>query len=117
MKLPAIKIIVKVVRLTPNFKVLKVPILKIHTYKSTIRKKKPAKKHKCVKAAQYATEQPMCHWRNQTRKKKKIPGGKWKWKQPMQLSKDTSKRKVYCNTSLPRETIKKCQINNLSLHL
>ena len=61
MKLPAIKIIVKVVRLTPNFKVLKVPILKIHTYKSTIRKKKPAKKHKCVKAAQYATEQPMCH--------------------------------------------------------
>lgn len=70
MKLPAREITVKVVRLTPNFKVLKVPILKIHTYKSTIRKKKTAKKHKCVKAAQYATEQPMCHWRNQRRKKK-----------------------------------------------
>ena len=24
-----------------------------------------------MKAAQYATEQPMCHWRNQRRKKKK----------------------------------------------
>ena len=35
----------------------------------------------------------------------------------MQLSKDTSKRKVYCNTSLPRETIKKSHINNLTLHL
>lgn len=60
MKLPARKITVKVVRLTPNFKVLKIPILKIHAYKSTIRKK-TAKKHKRVKAAQYVTEQPMCH--------------------------------------------------------
>ena len=35
----------------------------------------------------------------------------------MQLSKDTFKGKVYCSTSLPRETIKKSQINNKSLHL
>ena len=35
----------------------------------------------------------------------------------MQLSKDTSKRKVYFNTRLPRETIKKSHINNLTLHL
>ena len=39
---------------------------------------------------------------------KKVPRGKWRWKQnnpkPMGCSKSSSKREVYSNTILPQET-------------
>ena len=55
---------------------------------------------------QYATKQPMDHWRNQ-RGNQKMPRDKWKWKHNnpklMGHSKSISKREVYSNTSLPQE--------------
>ena len=54
----------------------------------------------------------MDHWRNQ--RLKKIPEDKWKWKhddpKPMGNKKNSSKRKVYSDTSLP-------QTNNLTVYL
>ena len=64
---------------------------------------------------QYATKQPVDHWRNQ-RGNKTIPRDKWKWKhsyqKPIGHRKSSSKREVYSNTSLPWETTttKKSQI-------
>ena len=59
-----------------------------------------------MEAKHYATKQPMDHWRNQ-RGNKKIPRDKWKWKHddpnPVELSKSSSKREVYSDTSLPQE--------------
>ena len=42
-------------------------------------KGKTSRKHKHMAAKQYATKQPLVHWRNQ-KKLKKIPRDKWKWK-------------------------------------
>ena len=50
-----------------------------------------------MEAKQYATKQPMDHWRNQTGNLK-IPRDKWQWKhddpKPMGCSKSGSKREV-----------------------
>ena len=60
-----------------------------------------------MEAKQYATKQPMDHWRNQTGNLK-IPGDKWKRKhnnpKSMVCSKSSSKREVYSNIILPQET-------------
>ena len=62
-----------------------------------------------MEAKIYATEKPTDHWRNQ-RGDKKIPKGKWKQKhndlKPLGCSKNSSKREVYSDTSLPQETRK-----------
>ena len=71
-----------------------------------------------MEAKQYATKQPMDHWRNQ-RGNQKIPRDKWKWKhndpKTMGCSKISSKREVYSNTIVSQETRKIS--NNLTLHL
>ena len=73
------------------------------------KKEKTVKIHKHVKTKQYATKQPICHWRNQ-RGNHKIPRDKWKWKhdklKPIGLSKSSSKKEFYNNTLLPQETRK-----------
>ena len=60
---------------------------------------------------------PMYHWRNQ-RENQKISGDIWKWKhnnpKSMGNSKNSSKRKVYSNTSLP-QGIRKFSNNQSSL--
>ena len=70
---------------------------------------KNCKKHKHVEAKQYATKQPMDHWRNH-RGNKKIPRDKWKQKhndpKPVVHRKRSSKREVYSDTSLPQATRK-----------
>ena len=62
-----------------------------------------------MEAKQYATKQPMDHWRIQ-RGNQKIPRDKRKWKhnnpKPMGHSKVNFKREVYSNTMLPQETRK-----------
>ena len=62
-----------------------------------------------MEAKQYATKQPMDHWRNQ-RGNKKLPRDKWKWKhdssKPMWHNKSSSKKEVYSNINLPLETRK-----------
>ena len=67
--------------------------------------KQDSKEHKHMAAKQYATKQPLVHWKN---KIKKIPRDKWKWKhndpKPIGCSKSSSKRKIYSNTVLPQET-------------
>ena len=78
-----------------------------------------------MKAEQYATKQPMDHWRNQRRNQKiteeikKIPRDKWKQKhnnpKPTGHSKSSSKRDVYSNTILHKK-IRKIS-NNLNLYL
>ena len=59
-----------------------------------------------MEAKQYATKQPMNHWRNQ-RGNHKIPRGKWQWKhnspKPMGHSKSSPKKEVYGNIILPQE--------------
>ena len=71
-----------------------------------------------MKAKQYATKQPIGHWRDQ-KGKKEIPGEKWKWKhndpKSMGCNKSNSKREVCYSRSLPQE-IRKIS-NNLPLHL
>ena len=71
-----------------------------------------------MEARQYATKQPMGHWRNQ-RRNQKIPGDKWKWKHnhPKSVghSKSSPKRRVYSDKILPKEARKIS--NNLTLHL
>ena len=58
-------------------------------------------------AKQYATKQPVDHWRNQ-RGNQKLPRGKWRWKHTDPKSKgcikSSSKREVYSNTILAQET-------------
>ena len=58
---------------------------------------------------QYATKQPMDHWRNQ-RGNQKIPREKWQQKhkvpKPLRHSKRGSKREVYSKTILPQDTRK-----------
>ena len=49
------------------------------------------KTHKCVEAKQYATKQPMDHWRNQ-RGNQKIPGDKWKQNMTIQTLQDAAKQ-------------------------
>ena len=67
---------------------------------------------------QYATKQPMDHWRNQ-RGNQKIPRDKWKRKHNdpklMGCNKSSSNREVYSNKILTLETRKTS--NNLILHL
>ena len=65
------------------------------------KKKNNCKKYKHMEAKQYATEQPIGHWKNQRGNKKK-PGDKWKHNDPKSMghSKSHSKRKVYSNTNL-----------------
>ena len=67
------------------------------------------RKHKHMEAKQYATKQPMDHWRNQ-RGNLKIPRDKWQRKhddlKPMWCSKSSPKKEVYSNTILPQETRK-----------
>ena len=62
-----------------------------------------------MEAKQYATKQPIDHWRNQ-RGNLKIPGDKWKWKRNnpkyMRHSKSSFKREFYSDISLPYETRK-----------
>ena len=62
-----------------------------------------------MEAKQYATKQPMDHWRNQTGNQK-IPWDKWTWKQEypkaMAWSESSSNREIYSNTILPQETRK-----------
>ena len=62
-----------------------------------------------MEAKQYATKQPMDHWRNQ-RGNQKIPRDKLTGKhnnpKPMGHSKSSSKREVYSDTSLLQETRK-----------
>ena len=62
-----------------------------------------------MEAKQYATKQPVDHWRNQ-RGNQKIPRDNWKWKQdglkPMACGKSSSNREVYSNTILSQETRK-----------
>ena len=62
-----------------------------------------------MEAKQYATKQPMNHWRNQ-RGNQKLPRDKWKWKhddpRPMGCRKSSSKREIYSDTGLPQETRK-----------
>ena len=62
-----------------------------------------------MEAKQYATTQPMDHQRNQ-RGNPKILGDKWKQKhndsKSMGHSKNSTKREVYSDTSLPQETRK-----------
>ena len=59
-----------------------------------------------MEAKQYATKQPIGHWRN----KKKIPEDKWKGNTTIQnlrdASKSSSKWDIYSDTSLPKETRK-----------
>ena len=59
-----------------------------------------------MEVKQYATKQPMDHWRNQGGNQK-IPRDKWKWKhndpKPMGCSKMSSKTDVNSNTILPQE--------------
>ena len=55
-----------------------------------------------MESKQYATKQPMGHWRNQ-RGILKIPWEKWKWKS-MAIQAYLSKQE-------------KCQIDNLNLHI
>ena len=59
-----------------------------------------------MEAKQYATKQPMDHWRNQ-RGNQEIPREKYKWKhdnpKPMGHSKRSCKKKVYSDTSPPQE--------------
>ena len=62
-----------------------------------------------MEAKQYATKQPMDHWRNKIGNKQ-IPRDKWKWKHnnpnPIGHSKSSSMGEVYSNTILPKETRK-----------
>ena len=62
-----------------------------------------------MEAKQYATKQPMDHWRNQ-RENQNIPRDKWKLKndnpKPMVHNKSSSKRGIYSDTSLPQKTRK-----------
>ena len=64
-------------------------------------KEKTSKKHKHMAAKQYATKQPLVHWKN---KIKKIPRDKWKWKH--NSSKPTRCSKSSYNTILLQETRK-----------
>ena len=72
-------------------------------------RKKSVKKYKHMEAKQYTTKKPRDHWRNQ-RGNQKIPRKKWQWKHDdsklMGCSKSSSKREVYSNTILPKETRK-----------
>ena len=67
------------------------------------------KTHKYVELKQYATEQPKVP-EEITRRNKKMPGDKWKWKYndlaSMGHSQSNSKREVYNDISLPQETRK-----------
>ena len=60
-----------------------------------------------MEAKQYVTKQSMDHWRNQ-RGNQKIPTDKWQQihddPKPMRCSKNSSKREVYSNKILPKET-------------
>ena len=60
-----------------------------------------------MEAKQYATRQPMDHWINQRGNKKKLPRGKWKWKQdnpkPMGFSKSISKKRISSNANLTED--------------
>ena len=71
-----------------------------------------------MEVKQYATKQPMDHWKNQ-RGNKKILGDKRKWKhndpKSMGHNKSSSERQVYRDTSLSQETRK--ILNDLTLHL
>ena len=62
-----------------------------------------------MEAKQYATKQPMDHWRNQ-RGNKKLPRDKWKQMnsdpKPRGCSKSSSKREIYSNKILPQEARK-----------
>ena len=59
-----------------------------------------------MESKQYITKWPMDHWRNEI----KIPRDKWKQNhndpKPMKYSKSGSKREVYSNTILSKETRK-----------
>ena len=69
---------------------------------------KKIKNTKHMAAKQYATEQPMDHWRNQSGNKK-IPrpmGKKHNDPKSMECRKSSSKREVYSNTILPHKTKK-----------
>ena len=82
-------------------------------------RKKNSKKHRHVEAKQYATEQPMDHWRNQSGNKK-IPrpmGKKHNDPKSMECSKNSSKRELYSNINLLQETGKIPNMNNINLHL
>ena len=76
------------------------------------------RKHKHMEAKQYATKQPMDHWRNQRVNKKNLETNKNEQddSKPMGHNKSSSKREVYSNTILPQEK-ETSQINNLTLHL
>ena len=60
-----------------------------------------------MEVKQYATKQPMDHWRNQSGNQK-IPRDKWQWThnnpKPMGHSKSRPKRNVYSNIILSQET-------------
>ena len=100
-------------------KLMKIDIISsIFSDHNPIRLEINCKQLKLVETKQYATKQPMGHWRNQ-RRNNKILRNKWKWKhnnpKPMICSKSSSKREVYSTTSFSLETRK--ITNNLTLHL
>ena len=77
--------------------------------RNKLQEKRNCKKHKHIEAKQYATKQPMDHGRNQ-RGNQKISRDKWQQKHDspkhVGCSKNSSKREVYSDTSLPQETSK-----------
>ena len=72
-------------------------------------KKKNCKKHKHMETKQYATKQPMDHWRNQEEAKKYLDTDENENKMIQKStghSKSSSNREVYSDASLPQETRK-----------
>ena len=71
-----------------------------------------------MEAKQYATKQPMGHWRNQRGNKKYLDQWKWKHNNPksMRHSKSILGGKFIVIQAYLRKQ-EKCQVNNLILHL
>ena len=96
--------------------------------RNQLQEKRNCNTHRHMEAKQYTTEPQMERWRNQGSSKKKIiiiinkylerRENKNKMIQKSTgHSKSSSNREGYDDTSLPQETRKKSDINNLTLHL
>ena len=69
--------------------------------------KKETKKLKHVEAKQYATKQPMDHWRNEREIKRYLDTNEENMRSKTYgMQQDSSKKEVYSNTCLPQETRK-----------
>ena len=82
--------------------------------RNQLQEKKNTKNQKHMEAKQYATKQPMGHWRNQEEIKKYLETNENKnTYDPISMgcSKSRFKREVYSNTSLPQETNKQLKVS------